>query len=191
MAARNMTREGALAEIQALSDSSVVLLEGPTVAGRIDLYHAGIAGDAPGGRSDCHGQGRAVDFVGVWGAHPVDGSELYLTVFDDWGNVAIEGLTLRGGDWPSGTAGNTSFRLDDPSADPVAAAFFGEFYAFAAGEWQDRTSGEDEGSPTTPGSESGFIMHPDHPDTDPGGPHGREAHKGHLHMQIGVTGTEA
>ncbi|MGI5359998.1 hypothetical protein ACQI4E_32520 [Streptomyces sp. CA-252508] len=34
-----------------------------TAWGITELYHAGISGDRPGGRNDCHGQGRAVDFV--------------------------------------------------------------------------------------------------------------------------------
>jgi hypothetical protein len=252
-----MSKDEALAEVQALVDAGTVLLEAPTVPGRInldgwdpdagakldgcvagvvvrywptatkgteqtlssgvapdrldprnalalihlcqwlrdaygvtELYHAGISGDAPGGRVDCHGQGRAVDLVGVWRPASEAADEMYLTVFDDWGNVAIDGLT-PGGDWPPGTGGATSFRLDDPSADPVAAQFFRDLYVFIAGEWQDRTSGfEEEGNPTLPGSDSGFIMHPDHKDSDPSGKHGREAHKNHVHMQIGVTGTE-
>src|SRR4051812_16959763 len=35
--------------------------------GITELYHAGISGDGSGSRNDCHGQGRAVDFIGARG----------------------------------------------------------------------------------------------------------------------------
>jgi hypothetical protein len=158
--------------------------------GITDLYHAGINGDFPGGRNDCHGQGRAVDFVGVKGV--VDGNEIYLTVHDDWGKVYIPGLTTPSGDWPAGTGTATDYRLQYEGApETFATSFFREFYDFVARQWQDRTEGYEElATPTTPGAESGYIMHPDHPTSAPGTPHGREAHKGHIHMQIGPTGPE-
>jgi hypothetical protein len=162
-----------------------------TAWGITELYHAGISGDGPGGRSDCHGQGRAVDFVGVKGALP-DGTEIYFTVYDDWGKICVPGLTTANGDWPDGTGTNTYYRLDYEGApDSFASGFFKEMYNFIATQWQDRTEGyEDSSNPTTIGSQSRFIMHPDHPTNAPGTPHGREAHKGHIHMQIGVTGRE-
>jgi hypothetical protein len=164
--------------------------------GITDLYHAGISGDNPARtdtkpRTDCHGQGRAVDFVGARGFKPADGSEFVLTVADDWGGVAVTGLTDEHGDWPPGTGRDTAYRLDSPdAADPFAAAFFRDLYGFIATEWQDRTKGPDESVPTSI-AEPSMVMHPDHPDSNPGKPNGREAHKGHIHMQIGMTGTEA
>lgn len=161
--------------------------------GVTELYHLGISGggvDAAGKpRTDCHGQGRAVDFVGVSGISPDDGSEFTLTVFDDWG-TAQTGLTPDGS-WPPDTGGNTSFRLDDPDADPVARDFFQSLYDFIASQWQDRTNTPDPADTPSVIGEGSFIMHPDHPTSAPGTPHGREAHRNHVHMQIGVTGTAA
>jgi hypothetical protein len=152
--------------------------------GVTELYHAGISGDSSLQRTDCHGQGRAVDFVGVAGNDEDSGSFL-LTVADDWGNVATP--ATPGGDWPAGTS-QTAFRLDQ-GPDPFAADFFSALYDFVAGEWQDTTSAPDPETTHSSIGDGTFIMTPDHPTSAPGTPHGREAHKGHVHMQIGVTGT--
>jgi hypothetical protein len=90
---------------------------------------------------------------------------------------------------PSG--GVAPDRLDDPDADPFARDFFQQVYDFITSEWQDRTDQPDEADGPTSIGERSFIMHPDHPATAPGTPHGREAHRNHVHMQIGVTGTES
>ncbi|MGY3677084.1 hypothetical protein [Streptomyces sp. TE33382] len=159
-----------------------------TAWGITQLYHAGISGDFPGGRNDCHGQGRAIDFVGARGE--VLGSEVYFTVFDDWGKIHIPGLTTSNGDWLPGTGSNTSYRLlADSAPDTGAWQFFLELYNFAATNYQDRNTGfEETDNPTEIGNQSRFIMHPDHPKSAPGTPNGREAHKGHMHLQIGPTG---
>jgi hypothetical protein len=161
--------------------------------GVTELYHLGISGggvDANGNlRIDCHGQGRAVDFVGVAGVSLDDGSAFTLTVLDDWGSVSTS-LTPDG-NWPPGTGSAVSYRLDDPDADPFARDFFQQAYDFITSEWQDRTDQPDEADGPTSIGERSFIMHPDHPATAPGTPHGREAHRNHVHMQIGVTGTES
>lgn len=161
-----------------------------TAWGITELYHLGISGDFPGGRNDCHGQGRAVDFVGARGM--IDGAEVYFTVADDWGKIHIPGLTTASGDWPSETGTNTGYRLlAEGAPDNSAWQFFQELYHFAATNYQDRTDGPEEASnPTEIGNQSRFIMHPDHPTSAPGTKNGREAHKEHIHMQIGVTGTE-
>jgi hypothetical protein len=156
-----------------------------------ELYHLGISGgglDVQGRqRNDCHGQGRAVDLVGIK-AVADDGTEWTMTVFDDW---AVSTSLTPGGDWPAGTGSDVSYRLNDDAVDPFTRDFFSALYEFIASEWQDRSTGPDGlDTPTTIGERS-FIMHPDHPATAPGTPHGREAHKSHIHMQIGVTGTEA
>lgn len=155
--------------------------------GITELYHAGISGDFPGGRNDCHGQGRAVDFIGARGI--VDGAEVYFTVYDDWGKVYIPGLTTPNGDWSATTGSATDYRLRFEGApETLATAFFQELYEFIATHWQDLTDGLDASKPSQIGSESRFIMHPDHPKSAPGTSNGREAHKGHIHMQIGPTG---
>jgi hypothetical protein len=158
----------------------------------VELYHLGISGGDVGvdghPRTDCHGQGRAVDFMGVK-AVADDGEEWTLTVKDAWGTVST--AATPGGDWPLGTGSDTFYRLDDEDADPFVRDFWSSVYEFIASEWQDRTDGPDGlDTPTTIGERS-FIMHPDHPATSPGTAHGREAHKNHIHMQIGPTGTEA
>lgn len=158
----------------------------------VELYHLGISGggvDRQGRpRTDCHGQGRAVDFVGVKGVAE-DGEEWILTVNDDWGTVST--AATPGGQWPAGTGSATSYRLDDEAADPFVRDFWRALYEFAATEWQDRSNGPDGLDTPTAIGERSFVMHPDHPATAPGTAHGREAHRNHLHMQIGVTGTEA
>jgi hypothetical protein len=162
-----------------------------TAFGVTELYHLGISGggvDQHGNpRVDCHGQGRAIDLVGVHGVSPVDGVEFTLTVQDDWGSVST--AATPGGNWPDGTGSNVHYRLDDPACDPFARDFFQQLYDFAASEWQDRTDGPDGPDTPTVIGERSFVMHPDHPATSPGRPNGREAHRNHLHMQIGVTGT--
>jgi hypothetical protein len=154
--------------------------------GVYELYHLGISGDATGARQDCHGQGRAVDFVGVRGL--IDDIDWALTVNDDWGTVST--AVTPDGNWPSGTGSNVSYRLDDPSVEPFVSGFFRDVYRFIASEWQDRSAGPDPAGNATSIGEGSFVMHPDHPTSSPGTPHGREAHKNHIHMQIGVTGTE-
>ncbi len=152
------------------------------------LYHLGISGggvDQQGNpRTDCHGQGRAVDFVGVAGTSSE--IEYSLTVMDSWGSA--DTLATPGGDWPDGTGGNVHYRLDEPDQDPFTAQFFRDAYTFITQEWQDSASDADDVGGSAIGDHS-FVMHPDHPATAPGTPHGREAHKNHMHMQVGVTGT--
>lgn len=151
------------------------------------LYHLGITGggvDRMGNpRTDCHGQGRAVDFVGVAGTF--QDVDYGLTVLDNW---SVDTPATPGGDWPDGTGGAVHYRLDEPDQDPFNAQFFRDAYAFITAEWQDGASGPDDVGGSSIG-DSSFVMNPDHPTSAPGTPHGREAHKNHMHMQIGVTGT--
>lgn len=153
--------------------------------GVTDLFHLGISGDASGGRTDCHGQGRAVDFAGA--ARRVgDDTDFQLTVLDDWG-TAYTGYTPDG-DWPGDTGSAVTYRLGGEGT--FAETFFAGVYEFVAGQWQDRSVNPDgEDTPTSIG-EGSFVMSPDHPTSAPGTAHGREAHKNHLHMQIGKTGHE-
>ncbi|MET0473478.1 MAG: hypothetical protein ABW001_02460 [Mycobacterium sp.] len=134
--------------------------------GATDLFHVGISGDASGGRVDCHGQGRAVDFTGA--ARRVgDDTDFHLTVLSDWGSVT-----------PS-TPSTPSYRLD--GAGTLAEAFFRGVYQFAAGQWQDRSQDPDGQDVPTSIGDGGFILTPDHPTTAP---------TNHLHLQIGKSGTE-
>lgn len=153
--------------------------------GVTELYHLGIDGDASRARTDCHGQGRAIDFVGVKGSR--DGAEYTLTVQDDWGTVDTP--STPGGAWtPAGTS-DTHFRLDDAVGHDFERDFFRAVYDFIAGQWQDHSAGPDgPGEVSTIGTGT-FVMNPDHPTSAIGTKHGREAHANHIHMQIGVTGT--
>lgn len=155
--------------------------------GITQLNHAGISGDFPGGHNDCHGQGRAIDFV-----HEVKCSTLRCTSPSSTigGRIHVPGLTTTTGDWPLGSGSNPRYRLlADTAPDTVAWQFFLELCNFAATNHQDRTSAfEDTDNLTVIGKQSRFIMHPDHPTSAPGTPNGREAHKGHMHLQIGPTG---
>ena len=93
-----------------------------------------------------------------------------------------------GGDWPHGTGSTVSYRLDDADADEWTRDFFRSLYEFVSSLWQDRTNTPDEEDTPSAIGERSFIMHPDHPSDAPF-PHGRSAHRNHLHVQIGVTGT--
>lgn len=167
------------------------------------LYHNGFAFGAD--RTDCHGQGRAVDFAGVSG----DGFQ--VTVYHNWrpqpvvlvgpwrdpktGRQSAAGDRLA--DWPPNPFNNTNYRLDPttnrylkPELNPdLSRRVFQAVYDLAAAEITD--TGTNTDAPTTIGRTSKFTLHPDHPTSAPGTPHGREAHNNHMHMQIGPTGTEA
>jgi hypothetical protein len=153
--------------------------------GVTEMYHLGIDGDASGQRIDCHGQGRAVDFVGVKGAK--DGSEFILTINDDWGTV--ETPSTPGGIWQPVGTNATHFRLDDVDGHDFERDFFSAAYQFIASQWQDRSANPDGPTEVTTIGSGSFVMHPDHPTSKPGTKNGREAHQNHIHMQIGVTGT--
>lgn len=153
--------------------------------GVTELYHLGIDGDGSGARTDCHGQGRAIDFVGVKGVR--DGAEFVLTVLDDWGTVDTP--STPGGTWQPVGTNATHFRLDDAPSRAFERDFFRSAYDFIASQWQDRSANADgPGEPSAIGTGT-FIMNPDHPTSAVGTKHGREAHNNHFHMQIGVTGT--
>lgn len=154
--------------------------------GVTELFHAGASGDSSGARTDCHGQGRALDFVGIRGT--ANGAEYTLTVYDDWGRVSTP--STPGGTWSPAGTDTTHFRLDDAAGFEFQRDVFRSIYEFAAGQWQDTSSGPDPaGTPVSTIGGRSFIMHPDTHTSAPGTPHGREAHQGHLHLQIGVTGT--
>ena len=154
------------------------------------ITHLGLGGSA--GRTDCHGQGRALDLAGVQGTR--DGVAFDWQVLRDWGTRSVpdeaDPAAPRLKAWPPGRR-DLTFRLaSDPDADPAVVEFFAAVYAFCAGEWQDLDDQPSAATtPSTIGTRS-FLMNPDHPASDPGGPHGREAHRDHLHAQIGRTGSQ-
>ena len=171
------------------------------------IYHSGISG---GGvkkdgtpRVDCHGQGRAIDFDGA------AGNSGTVTVQNDWGRMPVFDLTdpetdpakkkrSKTSTWPYG-ARPLMYRLDPvpPGGRDLARKVFQDVYNFAVAQYSDTSSGKTQsGTPSTIGG-GGFTMNADHYSSDPPknpgdmpGPNGREAHNGHMHMQIGGTYTD-
>ncbi|MEU8580238.1 peptidoglycan-binding domain-containing protein [Streptomyces abikoensis] len=158
--------------------------------GVTEVHHAGI-GDPS--RNDCHGNGRAIDFVGVVGSRL--GAPFHLTVFNDWKNHSVPDLDdpakPRRPDWPPVTR-RLEFRLLSlPGVDPLARDFFADLYAWVAGEYQDMTDGPRQIDPPSAIGKASRIMTPDHPTSAPGERNGREAHHSHMHWQVGPTGAQA
>lgn len=178
--------------------------------GLTELHHIGVNGDLARLGGDCHQAGRACDLIGLRGVHA--GSPFLVTVLDDWGGQSVPDLAHPGKrlpDWPHVTM-RTRYRLaDHPTIDPFVRDIWQGVYDFLATQYQDTTQGPGAtGSPTAIGGPSS-IMTPDHPtshqkevtkDVDVAGvptkrtflvaaSDGREAHRGHVHFQTGVTGT--
>jgi hypothetical protein len=156
------------------------------------IAHIGVNGDDTGARTDCHGQGRAVDLAGVAGT--VDGADFSLDVLADWGSRSVpderDTSAPRLPQWPPGNR-VLSYRLEgNPDASALATDLFLALYDFVAAQWQDRTDQPTGAAPTSRIGERSFVMHPDHPASNPGGRSGREAHANHLHLQIGKTGPQ-
>ena len=103
-----------------------------------ELYHAGAGGDPGRARTDCHGQGSALDFVGIKGTS--GGTDYTLTVFDDWGRVSTRPPQAGPGSRPGRTR---HFRLDDAPGFEFQRDIYRSIYEFAAGQWQDTSSGPD------------------------------------------------
>lgn len=125
----------------------------------------------------------------------VSGDGVLLTVLNDWALKSVPNLDdptkPRRPDWPSKTM-PLEYRLrSDPNADPFARDFFQDLYDFVAGEYQDRSAGPGQTLGPTVIGEPSFVMTPDHPTSKPRTKNGREAHRSHMHFQIGPTGTQA
>jgi hypothetical protein len=155
--------------------------------GVTEIHHVGIGGDTV--RTDCHGKGRAIDFVGVAG---VAANIAYtLTVFNDWKNHSVPNLDdrtkPRRPNWPPVTRPLEFRLLTEPNVDGFARNFFTDLYSWVASEYQDRTSGPFQVEPPSSIGLGSRIMTPDHPDSKPGTPNGREAHGAHMHWQVGPT----
>lgn len=163
-----------------------------TVHGAVTIKHLGVNGDSSGARTDCHGQGRALDFAGVTGT--VDGADYDVDVLRDWGRRSVpdesDPSASRLPSWPAGTR-DLTYRLEsDPDVDQRVTDLFRDVYQVAVEQWQDL---DDQPSPSGSASAIGqrsFVMNPDHPTSKPGTPNGREAHANHVHVQIGRTGRE-
>jgi hypothetical protein len=167
--------------------------------GATTIYHIGFLFDAS--RNDCHGQGRACDFAGAAGdgwditvAQHWSGQPIVMPV--DW--TAANGTRYTRGtrlpDWPP-LFTQTTFRLDsanpflDSSLSPdLARQVFYSAYQHAITEGTDTR----EAVMSSIGATSSFVIHPDHPSSnpDPAAKSGREAHWQHIHMQVGPTGPE-
>ena len=163
-----------------------------TTYGVHTIAHIGVNGDGSGARTDCHGQGRAVDLAGLEGTTGDSSFELY--VLRDWGARSVPDESDPAGprrpQWPPG-ARELSFRLEsDPDASSLAAELFAALYDVVAAQWQDRDDQPTGAAPPTRIGERSFVMHPDHPASNPAGSNGREAHANHLHLQIGKTGRQ-
>ena len=159
--------------------------------GVTEVHHCGISGDTV--RTDCHGNGRAVDLIGVVGSSA--GVPYNLTVFNDWKNRSVPNLDdrtkPRRPDWPP-VSRRLEFRLSSlPGVDGFARNLFADLYSWLAGEYQDRTEGPGQIDPPSAIGEGSRIMTPDHPDSKPGTKGGREAHHSHVHWQVGPTGFQA
>jgi peptidoglycan hydrolase-like protein with peptidoglycan-binding domain len=177
--------------------------------GVTELHHVGVNGDASRLSGDCHQGGRALDLVGVRGA---DGATPFLlTVYDDWHAFTVpnpNNAAKRMTDWPHQTM-KTEYRLaTHPTVDAFTRAFWSDLYAFIATQYQDRSQSTGSTLPASSIGDPSSIMTPDHPKSDQSitktettvngqtkittkianGSSGREAHAGHVHMQIGVTG---
>jgi peptidoglycan hydrolase-like protein with peptidoglycan-binding domain len=158
--------------------------------GVTEIHHVGIGGQTVGG-TNCHTQGRACDFVGARGVR--NGQPFLLTVLNDWAirtvpNVA-DATRPRLPDWPHETVASLTYRLaTDRDADALARDFFQALYDFASTEYQDKTAGAGQTAQSSTIGQASFVMTPDHPTSNPNGKNGREAHRGHVHFQIGPTG---
>jgi len=100
--------------------------------GATTLYHVGV-GSGKGTPTDCHNDGRALDFVGI---KTQDGTE--YTVWDDWAKLSKK----------------SKFRLLD--TDSVAERLFSALYDEGKRNWNDRY-------PPSQIGDSSEILHPDHP----------------------------
>ena len=171
-----------------------------TLHGAGTIYHLGFESAA----QDMHRDGRAMDFVGIAGKR---GDAVFeINVWSHWKSQPVQmpvafGQIAAGArldDWPA-TFHDTIFRLDAttneflevkdwyPSgAAEIVAAFnmFKAVYDFAAAQGMNRSDGI---GPTSIGSQSGNILHPDYfklsapPNKD-----GRNDHFQHMHFQIGT-----
>ncbi len=184
------------------------------------LGMSGFKPQPPRVNDDCHSQGRALDFGGVglediglgdqdifvvydWGNMPVyDEHDLTLPPAERRRSKGFLWTSAKDPSnqrpmpsyiWPTKKM-KLPYRLETlpPHGNPKAAEIFQDVYTFATEQFQDAAGG-----PSKIG-QSSAIMNPDHFTSDPGEDpqhpkphvHGREAHRDHMHIQIGSTGAE-
>jgi len=161
-----------------------------TTWGVTEIHHLGI------GSTGTHVGRLAMDFAGVAGtisgsSSPGTNGPYSLNVLSDWGNKPVELPSgARGGQWPGGKFTQTKYRLD-PQQNKYATAFtvpkdflafaiFRDVYTFATMHCFDSSNVVSANTvPTTIGSASRWIIHPDHP-----GAALRSAHTNHMHFEI-------
>lgn len=132
--------------------------------GVTEIQHLGIYPGREDDPDDVHNHGRAVDLSGF------RGTGVDLSVRRDWGDRKTPYVA---------SAITTSYRL---RSGDRGYGFFRDLYAFAASEASDRSTGPEQGGPTTRIGDRSFVLHPDYPD-----PTYRPKHQDHVHVQIGPT----
>ena len=134
------------------------------------LRHKGI-GHGSGPPTDCHNQGRALDFSGVDGTS--DGATFSRVVLRDWGQKpVVPGVAMR----------------LDAAADPLAHDLFRAVHRFGTLECENNGIGlRNTWPPKNIGDLGGFVIHPDYVDGPPPGQQLRPQHQNHVHMQVGPT----
>lgn len=134
------------------------------------IRHIGI-GHGSGPPTDCHNQGRALDFSGLEGTS--SGVAFVRKVLNDWGNKPV-------------ISGNP-MRLD-PVSDPLTHDLFRSVFRFATFECECNGIGpNNKWPPKEIGDVGGFVIHPDYIDNPPPAQQLRPQHQNHIHMQIGPT----
>jgi hypothetical protein len=134
------------------------------------LRHKGI-GHGGGAPTDCHNQGRALDFSGADGSS--QGVGFARKIKADWGDrPSLPGQPLR----------------LDPVSDPLAHRLFLTVWRFGTFEGENNGIGANNQWPGKEiGDVGGFVIHPDYIDAPPPSKPLRAKHQDHIHMQIGPT----
>lgn len=134
------------------------------------VRHKGI-GHGVGGPTDCHNQGRALDFSGIDGTS--QGAAFDRKVDRDWGNMpAVPGSPMR----------------LNRAADPLAHDLFRTALRFGTFECESNGIGAGNRWPAKNiGDTGGFVAHPDYVNDPPPAAPLRAGHQNHIHMQVGPT----
>lgn len=135
------------------------------------ITHKGI-GHGNGPPTDCHNQGRALDFSGLKGAYL--GVAFSRNVKEDWGNRVenIPGITIH----------------LDPVVDRISHDLFRIVFRFGTFECECNGIGQtNKWPPKEIGDSSGFVIHPDYIPSSPDEEKLPKQHRDHIHMQIGPT----
>jgi hypothetical protein len=134
------------------------------------VRHKGI-GHGAGPPTDCHNQGRALDFSGLDGTS--SGSPFDRHVLRDWGNRPV--------------VAGSAMRLD-PAVDRLAHDLFRTAHRFGTFECESNGIGPGNRWPAKNiGDVGGFVAHPDYVDEPPPTRPLRAAHQNHIHVQVGPT----